>query len=861
MSMRYLGESFDVHTGGIDLIFPHHEDEIAQSEAATGEPFVHTWMHCAHLHMQGEKMAKRTGNFARPADVYAAGISPRVLRYALLATHYRSPLEFSDESLAHAGAAVERYSTAVTALDAYAEERADDASLPGLLADARAAFAAGLEDDLNVSAALAALFDLIRELNSRMAQRTISTADARRGAALLRELDGVLGVLEDAAHELSRGPGCPARRAPCCPGCAGLGAQRRAPRGAGCRRHRRRGHARRAALAPDRRRMKRDRPDERDGSGSGKPRGRSGGGGASYRGRTPGALAAAHRTTGARGPLGARRPGTDGGRSGAGHGGPSGASGASSSGRDTSERGSSSERRETGRPSTARQRPDGPPGGRRSTGREPGPDRSTSWRRAGEGNPRHGPGDADRPDRPPFDRREPGDGPPWRRAARFARDPSDRARRPDRDQGGAPKHPGPRPDRPFGRPRPPDGSSDAPARRGPRPAGGPWDRPRPGRPRPAHGAYPVVHREPDVAAHPWSGLVPEDVLRPDEEVVAGRRPVEEAFAARRPALRLLVVPGRRAALDQLVLHATTLRIPVVEVEGGTITAISGFDGHQGVALVVEPRRWATLDEVLALARTRSEPPFVLVLDHLEDPQNVGTLLRSAEAAGVHGVVFPRRGSAPLSPAAVKTSAGATEHLLLVPLDDLPAGLVDLHTRGVRIVGADGDASLTVRELDLRGPLAVVIGSEGRGLDVARAAARRCHGAHPHAGSHRLAQCLRGRVDLPLRGGHAARPARGRAGGRDAARSEPTLTAAASTDADPTDPGPDDRLADASATGEAAAEGAGSHALPEASASGTDDERCAAARGADARRCSGPWLGGDACEACRSCATITVSPPT
>ena len=198
--------------------------------------------------------------------------------------------------------------------------------------------------------------------------------------------------------------------------------------------------------------------------------------------------------------------------------------------------------------------------------------------------------------------------------------------------------------------------------------------------------------------------------------MAGRRPVEEAFAARRPAKRLLVVPERRAALDQLVLHATTLRIPVVEVEGGTITAVTGFDGHQGVALVVAPRRWATLDEVLALARTRGEPPLLLVLDHLEDPQNVGTLLRSAEAAGVHGVIFPTRGSAPLSPAAIKTSAGATEHLLLVPLDDLPAGLVDLHTRSVRIVGADGDAPLTVRELDLRGPLAIVIGSEGRGLD-------------------------------------------------------------------------------------------------------------------------------------------------
>jgi 23S rRNA (guanosine2251-2'-O)-methyltransferase len=254
-------------------------------------------------------------------------------------------------------------------------------------------------------------------------------------------------------------------------------------------------------------------------------------------------------------------------------------------------------------------------------------------------------------------------------------------------------------------------------RRGPRPPGGPWDRPRPARPGQSRGGYRPAPRYQATDTDAAPAVVPEDILAADEEVVAGRRPVEEAFAARRPVRRLLVVPGRRAALDQLVLHATTLRIPVVEVEGGTLTAISGFDGHQGIALVVEPRRWATLDEVLALARSRKESPLLLVLDHLEDPQNVGTLLRSAEAAGVHGVFFSRRGSAPLSPAAIKSSAGATEHLLLVPVDDLSQAMVDLHTRGLRIIGADGDAPMTVRELDLRGPLAVVIGSEGRGLDV------------------------------------------------------------------------------------------------------------------------------------------------
>ena len=199
--------------------------------------------------------------------------------------------------------------------------------------------------------------------------------------------------------------------------------------------------------------------------------------------------------------------------------------------------------------------------------------------------------------------------------------------------------------------------------------------------------------------------------------------MEEAFLAGRAAHRLIVTPARRDALERLVLHATTLRIPVVEVEGGTLTALAGFDGHQGIALVCAARRPAEPAEILARAIERGEPPFVLVLDSLEDPQNLGTLLRSAEAAGVHGAVFPTRRQAPLSPAAVKASAGATEHLLLAPVDDLPGALADLHVRGVRVVGAEAAAPLSYRDADLRGPLALVVGSEGSGL--APAVRRRC----------------------------------------------------------------------------------------------------------------------------------------
>jgi cysteinyl-tRNA synthetase len=202
MSMRYLGESFDVHTGGVDLVFPHHEDELAQSEAATGKPFVRTWLHCAHLQMGGRKMAKSDGNIARVADLIAAGTSPRALRYALLAAHYRTGLSFSDDSLAAATAAVERLDALVAALEAYGSGSPDDPALPGVLAAARQAFGVALDDDLAISPALGAVFDLVRDLNRRIAERTLSTADATVALAALRDLDVVLGLLPDPVDAL-----------------------------------------------------------------------------------------------------------------------------------------------------------------------------------------------------------------------------------------------------------------------------------------------------------------------------------------------------------------------------------------------------------------------------------------------------------------------------------------------------------------------------------------------------------------------------------------------------------------------------------------------------------------------------------
>ena len=194
MSMAYLGPSFDIHTGGVDLIFPHHQDEIAQSEAATGKTFVAYWLHCAHLQMGGQKMAKSTGNVDRVGDVLGRGVSARALRLALISAHYRMAFSFGDDSLVAASSAIDRLDALLAALAVYRDDCPDDATLSDLLDGARAAFDAALDADLNISPALAALFELVRELNRRIDARALSTADAGRAIEFIRDLDRVLGI-------------------------------------------------------------------------------------------------------------------------------------------------------------------------------------------------------------------------------------------------------------------------------------------------------------------------------------------------------------------------------------------------------------------------------------------------------------------------------------------------------------------------------------------------------------------------------------------------------------------------------------------------------------------------------------------
>ena len=202
MAMKYLGPSFDLHTGGVDNIFPHHENEIAQSEAATGRPFVKYWMHAAHLLVDAEKMSKSKGNFYTLRDLIERGHEPRALRLLLLSTHYRTPLNFTFSALTQATSEMQRLDDLTSRLErdgkTDASQGADgcnpafESRIDGELAE----FERSLGDDLNVSGALGALFRLVRETHVALDKGELPRRSRKKLERALERLDLVLGVLE-----------------------------------------------------------------------------------------------------------------------------------------------------------------------------------------------------------------------------------------------------------------------------------------------------------------------------------------------------------------------------------------------------------------------------------------------------------------------------------------------------------------------------------------------------------------------------------------------------------------------------------------------------------------------------------------
>lgn len=199
MSMKYLGKTFDIHTGGVDLIFPHHENEIAQSEAATGKPFVKYWVHNEYILVDNKKMSKSLGNFYLLRDLLKKGYGPKAVRYLLLSTHYRQPLNFTLKGVDATKAAIERLQNFIDHLNSIKGTK-NNKKLNSLIKKVKKEFEEHMDSDLNISSALASIFEFSKE----MYKLKISKTDAQKIIKIMKKFDSILGILSFEKQELDK---------------------------------------------------------------------------------------------------------------------------------------------------------------------------------------------------------------------------------------------------------------------------------------------------------------------------------------------------------------------------------------------------------------------------------------------------------------------------------------------------------------------------------------------------------------------------------------------------------------------------------------------------------------------------------
>jgi len=194
MSMKYLGETLDIHCGGVDNLFPHHENEIAQSEAATGKKFVNYWLHNEHLLVEGKRMAKSFHNYYTLDDLMKKGYDPKTVRYLLLSTHYRQQFNFTFEGLEAAKGAIDRLRNFIYRVDD-AEGKSCAEGVEPIIDRLEREFGEAMDDDLNIGVALASLFDFVREINNLLDAHMVSRQEATQIQTSIRRIDSVLGVI------------------------------------------------------------------------------------------------------------------------------------------------------------------------------------------------------------------------------------------------------------------------------------------------------------------------------------------------------------------------------------------------------------------------------------------------------------------------------------------------------------------------------------------------------------------------------------------------------------------------------------------------------------------------------------------
>ena len=202
MSTKYLGETFDIHTGGVDLVFPHHTNEIAQSECAHCKTFVNYWLHNEHLFVNGEKMSKSAGNFFTLRDLLEKGYSPMAIRYQFIASHYRQQLNFTEDALKQTPQTLQRFYDFIDKLESLSAGE-ENSNVSDLITVAKKGFEESMDDDLNISGALAAIFDFMREINKLMSENKIGKSNAKDVLHLMNEFNQVLGVFDHEKGEIA----------------------------------------------------------------------------------------------------------------------------------------------------------------------------------------------------------------------------------------------------------------------------------------------------------------------------------------------------------------------------------------------------------------------------------------------------------------------------------------------------------------------------------------------------------------------------------------------------------------------------------------------------------------------------------
>ena len=226
----------------------------------------------------------------------------------------------------------------------------------------------------------------------------------------------------------------------------------------------------------------------------------------------------------------------------------------------------------------------------------------------------------------------------------------------------------------------------------------------------------------------------ENRIEDREDLIEGRNAVQEALRAGRPIDKIFIARGDTdRTLGHIIARAREAGVVVAECDRRKLDAMSVTGAHQGVIAQAAVREYCELDEILALAAERGEAPFVIVCDEIEDPHNLGAILRTAECAGAHGVVIPKRRSAGVTAVVDKASAGAAEHMLVSRVPNIPAALKELKEKGLWVYGTAADGSGKLWQTDMRGPVCLVFGSEGFGM------------------GRLVAECCDFTVSIPLRG--------------------------------------------------------------------------------------------------------------